>query len=116
MSDLMPVTHKTCTNCGHHGEVDKDFSRTLGKRATRPPSRSSDWHSRCKDCRSKIVARGQLERKLEALPHLYVECPNEECDHIYNKCHEQCKRCGTPQPARMMNVREHFNDVANGRD
>lgn len=85
------VTHKTCTNCGHHGEVDKDFTRTLSPSASRPPTKIGDWHSRCKKCRSDINARVRLERLLEEQPHLYVECP--ECDHIYNKCHAECRKC-----------------------
>lgn len=117
MSEVTPITHKTCTNCGFHGEVDIHFSRTLGKRATRLPTKAGDWHSRCKDCRSKIVGRAALEKKLELFPHLYVECSNDECDHIYNKCHEACRRCGTAAPGKgHTSIQEQFNDIANGRD
>jgi len=84
--------YKVCTNCGILGQVDKDFSRTFGLRTKRQPKNKSDWHSRCKKCRSAIITRAYLEKKLALFPYLYIECDN--CDHIYNKCHSSCKKCG----------------------
>lgn len=92
---------KTCTNCGLYGEVDIYFSRTLGKNATRLPTKIGDWHSRCKDCRSKIVGRAMVEKKLELYPHLYVECDGEDCNHIFNRCHAHCPTCKTVQPKKI---------------
>ena len=48
--------------------------------------------SYCKKCRSSIVNRSILEKKIIIYPYLYIDCDN--CDHIYRKINKKCNKCG----------------------
>lgn len=48
--------------------------------------------SYCKICRSSMVNRSILEKKIVIYPHLYIDCNN--CDHIYRKIYKECNKCG----------------------
>jgi len=44
--------------------------------------------------RGQIQHQKDLENKLELYPHLYNQCPNEDCNHIWRKTYaEECPRC-----------------------
>jgi len=50
----------------------------------------------CKPCRSKIKVRKDLETRANTHPNLFLNCGNEDCDHIWLRSRgNKCLKCTT---------------------
>lgn len=76
-------TEKTCAGCK---EVKSIYDFTIKK--------SGYACSQCKKCRARVVSRINKEKRKERSPHLYLDCSNEECGNLFNKCYRICPKCG----------------------
>lgn len=54
--------------------------------------------STCKRCHSNQNYRRQMEKKIQAWPHLYWDCSDEECNWINHIRYKVCNRCREERP------------------
>jgi len=82
-NSTMPELKRRCRNCFEIKDI-KEFS--INNR------RLSIYRRDCKVCRGEMEARRLLEKQQAKAPYRFVDC--EGCDHIINKCHAVCPKCG----------------------
>ena len=75
---------KECRNCFATKKWSTDPSSEFTLGSNKRPL------SCCKVCRSGIVYRAELEKKLRLNPDLYTEC--DDCDHIH-RVTKTCNHC-----------------------
>ena len=56
----------------------------------------SKIYSQCKDCQREYERYRALERLMRQQPFNYEYCSNENCNNIFNKVSDHCKKCGSP--------------------
>lgn len=52
-------------------------------------------YTECKDCKREADRYRSLERLMRLQPHNYLYCSNHDCNNIFNKVSQYCKKCGS---------------------
>jgi hypothetical protein len=57
-------------------------------------------YSGCRLCKQEHERYRALERLMEKHPNNYQFCSNEDCNNIFSKFYDSCKKCGA-KPEEM---------------